>query len=380
MSPLIHILLYLVLFISLYIHSKNKYKLKNESLFWIASIGVIILFTIIEGCRYGRGADYLSYKYRFENIDIFEPQKLYLAINEFLHFLNADFVGAFMTYSLIFIVGTFYFIRHTFDRGYTKWMYLFAILAMLYKFESFPKQYLGLPFILCSIPYMFEKRKWWYAFIFILLGLNIHSGLTFLVLALISTFILLKKTLPLKYWLIALIVVYYILPPGFLSSIFTSALQMLNLDSFLLSDHITHYVENSDRWLGEDSVIESAQQTFVTKTLQFLFNASVIISTLKALQIKYDPKIMCFFNITAIGFIFCRAFHGYEIFARLFGQLDIFWFIPLCYSLYVYSHSSLQKKEKKLMKACLICAIAYQVMFYGRFIFLNPGAMYVWDL
>lgn len=379
MASLDHILLYCLFFIVLFIFSSKSNKRKTPINFWNSAIITILLFIIIEGCRYGRGADYLSYKYRFEHIDIFEPQKLYLFINQLLNFVGADYVGAFMAYSLVFIVGTFYFIRKSFEKKEAKWMYFFAIISMLFRFESFPKQYLGLPFILCAIPNLFNE-KWLKAIVFVVIGLNIHSGLTFFVVAIVGAYFMLKKTLSAKVWLILLFIVYYILPTGYLADFFTSILQSLNLGSILMSDHITSYVENADRWLGTDSIIESSKQSFLTKTLQFLFESSIIILSSLSLSIKNNQKILAFHNITLIGFIFFRMFHGFEIFARLFGQLYIFWFILLGYALYVYSSCHLKKNSKLIMKISLFYAFVYQTMLYIRFIFLNPEATYVWNL
>lgn len=380
MAPIDHIVLYILFFIALYQFCCKSDRAKNSNQFWKFAIPTILLFVLIEGCRYGRGVDYLSYKYRYEHIDIFEPQKLYLGINQFLHFIGANYVGAFMFYSLIFIVGAFYFIRNTFNKQEAKWMYLGAIISMLMKFESFPKQYLGLPFILWAIPFMFERKTWIVTVLFVLLGVNIHSGLTFLVLALIGSYYFLRRTLPIKYWLLLLFIAYYILPPGLLAGFFTSILQALNLDSLLASNHVTTYIDNADRWLGEDSFIEATQQTLLTKSMQFLFESSVLISSSLALLVKPNRKILFLFNITAVGFVFYRMFFGFEIFARLFGQLSIFWFVPMGYAIYVLTNINWTPKQRLIMKSCICYAILYQVLYFARFIFLNPEATYVWNL
>ncbi len=380
MSTIDHILLYCLFFIVLLIFSAKSNKRKTSSNFWNSAILTILFFIIIEGCRYGRGADYLSYKYRFEHLDIFEPQKLYLAINQLLHFVGTNYIGAFMFYALIFIIGTFYFIRKSFDREEARWMYCLAIVSMLFKFETFPKQYLALPFILCSIPFMYKKNKWIVAVLLIVSGLNIHSGLTFLVLVLIASYFFIKKTLPAKYLIFLLFVVYYVLPPGFLADFFISILKSFHLGSLLASDHVTLYVDNADRWLGADSFIETTQQSFFTKTLQFLFEIAVILSTSIALRLKPNHKILFLFNITMVGFIFYRMFHGFEIFARLFGQLNIFWFVPLGYAIYILKNFNFSYKQKQLMKLTIGYAILYQIMLYIRFIFLNPEATYVWNI
>lgn len=382
MSSFIHIISYLILVFSFYFFCKEIIKNKYKKSSWLIALIPIIAYSIIEGSRYGRGVDYASYAYRFTHLNRSEePQILFYGLMKLLKDLGFNTVGAFITYSLLFITGTFFFIKNTYKRDEAQWMYFFAFLAMTLKAESMIRQYIAQPFIFASIPFIFNK-KWIHATCLILVAINIHTGVLVQVPLIICSYFLIKKTFSWKIWTIILFTVYYILPNGILVSAFTNILSIAHLDGILASEHIMHYIEDSDRWLGEDSVLSAAKQSFTTKTLQFLFETCVIYSSYKLLAKYPNQKILFAFNISVIGFILCRSFHGYEIFTRMMDQMYIYWFIPVGYSFYaLYKEKIALKKIKHIIKikiaVLLLCT--YQAMFWSRFIFLNHEAKFFWD-
>lgn len=177
-----------------------------------------------------------------------------------------------------------------------------------------------------------------------------------------------------------LFLAYYVIPNGILVSTFTNLLSILHLDSIVASDHVMHYIEDSDRWLGEGSILKDAEQSFLTMTFQFIFEASVIYSSYKLLTKYPNQKVLFAYNIAVAGFILCRLFHGYEIFTRIMGQMDLYWFIPVGYSFYaINKEKKLYKNNQKEMmkiKETLFLLCLYQFMFWARFIFLNSNAMF----
>ena len=383
MSSFLHIFTYNILIFVFYFFCKNVVKNKYQNSFWIIALVPIIIYSLIEGCRYGRGVDYPAYAYRFEHINpLNEPQFLFLGLMKFLSFLGFDTVGAFITYSFLFIVGTFFFIKNTYNIDEAQWMYFFALLAMTLRAESMIRQYVAQPFIFASIPFIFN-RKWIPAALLILVAINIHTGVLVQVPLIICSFFLINKTFNWKIWIIILFIAYYILPNGILVSPFTNLLSSLHLDGLMASGDMMHYIEDSDRWLGEGSILEAAKQSFFTMTLQFLFEASVIYSSYILLMKYPNQKVLFAYNITVIGFILCRLFHGYEIFTRMMEQMNIYWFIPVGYSFYVLHKYNISAdfgvKGLFRIKISLFLLCFYQFMYWSRFIFLNPEAMFIWD-
>ncbi len=383
MSPFLHILLYIILISVFYSFSKNIINIKYRNSFWIIALIPILTYSLIEGCRYGRGVDYFSYAYRFEHINpLDEPQIIFLGLMNFLDFIGFDSVGAFITYSFLFILGTFFFIKNTYKYDEAQWIYFFALLAMTLRAESMIRQFVAQPFIFASIPFIF-RRKWLPAALLILVAINIHTGVIIQVPLIICSYFLIKKTLNWKLWVIMLFIVYYVLPTGILVPVFTNILSALHLDGLIASEHVMHYIENSDRWLGEGSILEAAEQSIFTMTLQFLFEVSVIYSSYKLLMKYPNQKVLFAYNITVVGFILCRLFHGYEIFTRMMGQMDLYWFIPVGYSFIILFKdkisSDFRLKELLKIKMALFLLCFYQFMYWSRFIFFNPEAMFYWD-
>ena len=377
MSSIDHIFLYTLLFFVFYIFAQKSKYCKTEKDFWKLAVFPILLFVLIEGCRYGRGVDYLWYKYRFEHISpIDESQKIFLWLMQTLDFLGLNYVGAFMAYALIFITGTIYFVRNTFRRDMASWMYLLILFSMLVKSESMIRQYVAMPFVFLSYCAI-VKRKWWLVVFWIFIAFGIHSGTIVALPFVLLFYFFYKKTISVKIIVPLLFLAYYIIPSGFFSDMGIRILGMFNLASFSGTENLSHYIEDSDRWLGADSFLEDSQQSVLTKTLQFIFDASVLIISYYALKKCADDKISVFYNVISLGFVLDRLFFGYEIFQRMTGQLYIYWFIPLGYSIYVYAKQP-YSREKKRVKWFLILAISYQILFYSRFIFLNPKAEFIW--
>lgn len=378
MSSIEHIILYLILFIVFYFFSKNSKIHIKTSHFIISCIIPILTFILIEGSRYGRGNDYLPYKYRYEHLNFLEePQILFYSLMKFLHELNFSYVGAFRTYALIFIIGVIFFIRKSFKIKEAQWMYLSAIFALLLKMEFMIRQYIAMPFIFCFIYFLFNK-KWLQAILCIIIANGIHSGTLFGVPFILVSYFFVKRTIHFKYSIIILFATYYIIPNGIFTNLATELLGALHLDAILASDHLTHYIEESDRWLGEGSYLIASQQSFLTMTLQFLFESSVITVGYYALKNRPNQRVLCLYNITIMGFVFCRLFHGFEIFNRMFDQLAIYWFVPVGYAFSIYFKQSILKNHIYL--CCTIILILYLSFFWGRYIFLQPNAIFYWNL
>lgn len=377
MSSFDHIILYSLLFFVFFLFAKKGKE--NGRNFVLYATLAILSFTIIEGLRYGRGPDYLSYKYRFEHISPSdEPQKGFLWLMQLLNFLGFNYIGLFMTYALIFIAGMLLFIRKTFPKEYTCWMFFCILLCTLAKSENLIRQYLAMPFVFFAITNLL-RRKWCYVFVFVIIANSIHSGVMFLFFCfLIAYLVYQKKEFILSYKLSIpfLFIAYYIIPQGLLNDTFISILSGFDMDSVLATDHFQHYIEDSDRWLGADSFLEAAEQTPLTKTLQFIFDASILISGYITLKKHPDKNIAIFYNLVAVGFFFERLFFGFEIFQRMTGQLYILWFVVIGY---VLSNLELDKKLQKGTRIYMYAIACYQVMYWGRFVFFYPDSLFVWS-
>lgn len=382
MSSLDHIVLYIVyfgtLFVLCYNSRTNQSKWQNKGVITL----FIILFIIIEGSRYGRGPDWINYKDRFEHISFFEPQKGFLRYMLLLKSLGFNYILYYMTNAAIFIVGLFYFIKKAYLPKENKWMPMIAICALMIHAESEIRQYIAFPFLLWALSIMLEKkekRNWVLALVLVIITLSIHSGWFFSMPFLIISYLFIKKTISPWLSILLLFSAYYIIPSGYFGDFFTSQMTyILNLSSVDNDEFVgTHYIRDADRWLGTESVLEAAMQSALTKFLQFIFECGIIIASYIAL-IKYpNQKVLFFYNLFLVSAFIDRVMFGYEIFQRLTRQLYVFWFVPMGYALAVFPH--IHGKPGKIMRIAIIISIIYLTLYWGRWIFLNPAATFVWN-
>lgn len=383
MSNIDHIFLYLLLFFSLYRFQRNSRKIVKLSKYVLHAVFPILLFTIIEGCRYGRGADYFWYKYRFEYMYRFvEPQFLFGAYEHFLGLLNANYIVFFMCNSFLFITILFAFLKKMFSSKESGWMYLLAVCALLYPFETFVRQYLAYPFLLLFVAFLMnadKKKDYVIAVAMLCLTNMLHSGLLFGIPFILFFYYLLKKNISYKVAVGLIVSAYFILSNGFFADLFARYLQNVKFFAQIMSSDATlGYIEDSGRWLSAESILTSTEQSFAAKIMQFFFETSIAIGAYWALRVKPNRKVTVFYNLFVVGCFFTRSFWGYEIFLRMFNQLYLFWFIPAGYVFYVYKESS--GKERSVLFITKIIISIYLIIYWGRNILFSPTSTFIWNV
>ena len=382
MSNIDHIFLYLSLFFSLSWFQRNSRKIVKLSKYVLYAVFPVLLFTFIEGCRYGRGADYFWYKYRFEYMYRFvEPQVLFGAYEHFLGMLNANYIVFFMCNSLLFITILFGFLKKMFSAKEAGWMYLLAVCALLYPFETFVRQYLAFPFLLLFIAFLMnveKKKDYAIALVMLCLMNMIHSGLLFGVPFILLFHYGLKKAINGKIAIFLFFLAYFVIPNGFFADVFAKYMNNVMFASELMSsDASLGYIENSAQWLSSASILANMDQSMSAKLLQFFFESAIAFGAYEALRQKPNEKINVFFNMFVVGCFFTRIFWGYEIFSRMFNQLYVFWFIPAGYIFYSYRNSFV--KPKKLLYSEFIIVL-YLFLYWSRNILFSPMFVFAWNV
>ena len=140
----------------------------------------------------------------------------------------------------------------------------------------------------------------------------------------------------------------------------------------LTQDKLSELTGISSDYLSE---IERGKRVPSLKRLIMIADA-MNIPAYKLLMKYPNQKVLFAFNIAVVGFILCRLFHGYEIFIRMFGQMDMYWFVPIGYSFYLIKKYNIKNKSVKLS---LFALCIYLIMLWARFVLLNPEAMFFWD-
>ena len=386
MSSFDHVILYCIMLLLACIYDKqyriaSNFKFRNDTN--STSIIIILLglfFVITEGLRYGRGVDqtgnYGPFYLHCMNPESWfqEFETMFVWINQAVYYVDpfkdAFVYGSiFIVYALIFFICLYIYYKD--KRCETKFFLFFAILATNYITEWTIRQGVSFSFILLGFHFL-EHQKWKSMLCAMLLGFSIHHGNILAICLPIAFYFILKKPLPWKITVPLFIVMEYTMQITFFQNLILMMSSYLdltalggNFGNYLQDDMLTHEAEAAEDW---------ARGT-MTQLITVVFYSSIL--HIGAEACKQCPKITYIYNALVIGIMIYEPFRLAGSITRMFNVLSCIWFIPLSYAIFNYSNI---KKDSKIIKWSLIGFVVYLVSFYGRYIFFNPEANYIWNL
>nr|WP_315199395.1 EpsG family protein [uncultured Flavobacterium sp.] len=388
MSILEHILLFSFLFVFFYFWGIFIYNIKPKDEYRLLSLSPILAYSLIVGSRFGWGPDYLHYKDQLERPFLYKnDQIVFRWLNEFIRVIGFNYVGGYIVYSLIFIVCAFVLIR---SYGvYSKYMYAFIIPASLLFLTNGIRQGVSFSFLLLGVFFLNKKR--WIAFVFSLaICLLIHYA-NFVVAAILFSFILIKKPLS---WKITIPIYIYLAFFFDVSKIgfIANYLSLINVDN-----HFQSYFDNADVWFGAEGAEEKYTQGIIPLLTSSAFYISVIYLGYWAIKIRPDKKIIYIYNAMTFGILLYKAVFLFEILRRIAEPLIIFYFIVLGYTFFIFT--KLEKSPKllkniffvkrlnqnpykiiRIYRIGTVFIFLYLILYWGRFIFMNPEAVFFWNI
>lgn len=381
MSSIDHIILFGILF-SLFLGvAKLNQKFINQH-FWNIAIILIVTYSIILGCRYGWGNDYLWYKYRIEHPNAYLNEEIgFKLINQTLNQLGFNYVGVYIIYSFIFITAGFIYIK-----GFTLNKYMLALFlpATIILETSTIRQSLSISFIFLSLHFI-HKKQYLLTIVMLLIAFSIHNGniiiACILIISYIITLYITPKILPWKFTI-----------PIYIA--FTLSAEFFNQFAFPLIDSITssisldnkyqNYIETSDLWFSKEAYNNEYEQSFLTLILSSVFHCSIIYLCYNCINNKVtkNRNIIYTYNVIVLSLLLLRLFFHFEILRRIAESIFQFYFIPLGYTLYILFHRSrlIYKKQIKYCKISIGCIIIYLLFYFGRFILQSPSHKFIWDI
>ena len=340
------------------------------------------IFVITEGLRYGRGVDqtgnYGPFYLHCMNAKAWgqDFETMFVWLNQFVYkidpFRDTFVYGSiFLVYALIFFICLYYYYKD--KRSETKLFLVFAILATNFITEWTIRQGVSFSFILIGY-YFLEKKKWKSMVCAMLLGFSIHHGnILAICIPIASYFFLNKKPLPWKVTVPLFVVMEYTMQV----SSFQHYAQLLSsyVDLSSLGGNFQHYVQDNSLNNEAEASAEWARGPFTQLITVLFYSSLLLVGNEICKRIPY--KITYIYNSFVIAILIFEPFRLAGSITRLFNVLSCLWFIPLSYAIFNCKDIC---NENKIVKWAILSVALYLITFYGRYIFLNPTANYVWNL
>lgn len=344
-----------------------------------ASIPSIVIYTLNEGLRFGRGIDYNIYakeyvyntgKLYFENGD---PGFRYIGI--FLQNLDLPFQAFVLLMSFILILSVIIFIRNV--KGCAPFALPMFLLLFYTATENLMRWFLGFSFILIGFSYILRDKKTiknYVLFIFFsVISFFFHFALIFIPLVYI---ILMNFQRPLLKPSIS-ILLFIIIGIGFQSNIMLSLKEYLDV-FLLLSEKSTYYIDNADQWLTSGATglnFSSFPPPF--RIALYLVEVILGYKLCKYLNTKY----IILYNIFLVGFIILPIANQIELVLRYQYLIFIYQIVILGYILDFYFVSKRVRLNKMLYTLSIIAFLFFTQGQIRKWIFNEPEYkhLYVWD-
>lgn len=381
MSNIDHIILFGILFSLFAGVTKFNQKLINKH-FWNITFILIITYSIVLGCRYGWGNDYLWYKYRIEHPNAYSNEEIgFKLINQTLKQLGLNYAGVYIIYSLVFIVAGFKYIK---GYKFNKYMLALFLPATIILETSTIRQSLSISFIFLSL-YFLQKKKYYHTICMLLIAFSIHNGNVIIAFIFILSYIITNYVTPLMLpWKFTI--------PFYIA--FTISAELFNQFAFPIIENITSsisldnkyqsYIETSDSWFSQEAYNAEYEQSDFTLILTSIFHISIIYLCYICINNKFikNRNLIYIYNNIVIGILLLRLFFHFEILRRIAESIIQFYFIPLGYALYMFFHNKrlISKKHIKYCKICIYCIFMYLLLYFGRFILLSPSHKFIWNI
>lgn len=299
----------------------------------------VAAYSIIVGCRYGWGHDYLSYKY-FYNQPYFESGRDYgyYLLNYVENALGIPFEGHMLLCSFFFIFSSYYLVKKTGEAN--EWM-LVLFMPMTIMFSTYAvRQFLAISFLYLFIGYfLFEEEKKSVlkivvSIILIELAYSIHAASILFILPFFIFLFYKKDVKALDYKIVVfayILVIFFSKQYAvFLNNLIDNNIQMISLDN-----HLQGYIDNSDKWFGEDAENEeSFGYGGIYQYFSYLSNIAVIYLSGRTLSVQNNKNVSMIYNVFAIAIIVREIIFEQEIMRRIIDPYVIMAYVPLGYGIY----------------------------------------------
>lgn len=343
---------------------------------WIAGIS----YSLIEGLRWLRGADYYHYYMDLDTnfkagVCTPDPEPLYEWWVNLFHMTGLHPSIAFIIYSALLIFGVLLIFK-SYPKAALWGLPLFFLMTNS-QTENIIRQTLATSFLIFAyVAYLNEKKKLMFAMLCVVPLIH-SSGLYGVALFLVFTYV--KVPLKQPWILVALFLfAYYFWNPDWFQG-FADYLSKLNLGDDVKGQS---YLDNSDRWFTSEGSIANvlgtgvAQLSMLYITVKFLVNLFIVYFGFYAC--RNDRKLQTVYYFAYIALIIQTIAGDIELFTRFSNWTDLL--TPILVGV---MFAKIKLPQIKNLQVVIYVVFAINYIFYGliRSIGSLPyaGCGFIWD-
>lgn len=352
------------------------YKNRDNNYYWYYAIPIIIFYTLIQGLRYDRGADYPHYAAELE-YDIYAGSGI---TREFLYDLfvmiwrdlKIPFYYAFMIYSGLLITALMLVVKKL--PKYAFWIVPLFYLFTLDASENFIRQFIALSFLFYAYYYYLEHKHKKMILMLCVIPLIHTSGLmavgVFILLVYVDFTKRLKSAFPLLAFYLILSLVWDV------ANLDSFADSLQTVDTFADTNY-EGYVENSEKWFTEEGNLDLAkgiENSALREVTDFICSCAIIWFGFAVC--RRDRRFAIAYYGSYVAIILNLVGGGIELIGRM-----AWWLLPL--EPIIIGGMLMPQKKYSVVDWALIGLffLAYYVKFFmqigkpGLF-----GSAFVWDI
>lgn len=343
---------------------------------WIAGIS----YSLIEGLRWLRGADYYHYYMDLDtnfksSVCTHDPEPIYEWWVNLFHMTGLHPSIAFIFYSALLIFGVLLIFK-SYPKAALWGLPLFFLMTNS-QTENIIRQTFATSFLIFAyVAYLNEKQKLMFAMLCVVPLIH-SSGLYGVALFLVFTYV--KVPLKQPWILVALFLfAYYFWNPDWFQG-FADYLSKLNLGDDVKGQS---YLDNSDRWFTSEGSIATVLGNGVAKlsmlyiTVKFLVNLFIVYFGFYAC--RDDRKLQTVYYFAYIALIIQTIAGDIELFTRFSNWTDLL--TPILIGV---MFAKIKLSQIKNLQVVIYVVFAINYIFYGliRSIGSLPyaGCGFIWD-
>lgn len=297
---------------------------KSVKEYWHKAWMPILIFTLVEGLRFGRRIDYNVYFFRYENIgNNFNSEDYEFLFKTIVYiFYNCDIPYCFFiaTNSLFIIFSIFLLLQHF--RKYLKFV-LPILLFCTIQSENYIRWYLAFAFVLIALHYLIQEKKK-YSYIFFICAIFVHVGTLFLFPIFFFTTLICKLRINPYVASILCIIMTLGMSIADMGGIVATSNFLLSIGIGNIDDRIASYLLQTENLInGEFGRAGYYATRSVSNNVRFLL-ANIPLIVFAKQYMRKEKYGMLIYNLFIIGVIVFPVFSTVEILDRFASALTFF--------------------------------------------------------